>query len=61
MEWDVTADIEAALEEGSKEVSWLLRKADETQPGVVVYYSKEGSVATFGDLSRAPRLLVSFE
>jgi beta-propeller repeat-containing protein len=58
--WDVTEDVQAMLEAGSKEVGWRLSPA-EKDSGEVVYYSKEGAEATFGDLTGAPQLLVSFE
>ena len=52
--WDVTADVKDGQE------LWLIKKRKETalQPGGVRYYSREGSLNTFGNLSRAPRLIL---
>lgn len=60
VEWDVTADVQAAFAEGKAEVAWLLKKEDR-EPGRVAYYSREGSLAAVGNASVAPRLLLWFE
>lgn len=59
LEWNVTADVQATVEEGKTDIGWLIWK-EERQPGEVVYYSKEGSQAAFGELMAAPRLLLKF-
>jgi hypothetical protein len=60
VEWDVTGDVLATLQEGKQEVGWVLMQ-EESGPGQAVYYSKEGSLAAFGDLRAAPRLLFEFD
>lgn len=54
VQWDVTADVRAGA------TAWVIRKQNETQSGQVRYYSREGSLRTFGDLSRAPQLIVEW-
>jgi hypothetical protein len=61
VEWDVTEDVLAAIQEGQGEVAWLVKKEREGSPGSVTYYSKEGSLSIVGDLSVAPRLVLSFD
>jgi len=51
--WDVTIDVQAGATN-----SWIVRKTNEGQPGFVEYYSREGSMAAFGNLSAAPRLVI---
>ena len=50
--WDVTADVQAGV------MAWLIKKRNEDQNGRVEYYSREGSLATFGDLRAAPQLML---
>jgi hypothetical protein len=61
LEWEVTADVQAAVQGGAQEVAWLLKKMNEKKGGEVVYYSKEGSQATVGDLSDALRLVLEYD
>jgi hypothetical protein len=50
VEWDVTDDVRTGVGR------WVVRRPDGL--GTVRYLSKEGSLATFGDLRAAPRLVV---
>jgi hypothetical protein len=54
VEWDVTGDVQAGA------TGWLIKKRQEAQNGGVHYFSKEGSVLTFADLSAAPTLTLEF-
>lgn len=60
VEWDVTAAVQEAIRRRQTEVGWLLT-VPKGQRGQVEYYSKEGSLVTFGDPSVAPRLQVRFD
>jgi hypothetical protein len=55
VEWDVTADVRAALLDGKAEVAWLL-KAGDKEKGQVTYYSKEGS-----QTGKAPQLVLTYD
>lgn len=58
VEWDVTEDVQKAIREHQDAIAWLLTA---TGKGQALYYSQEGSLATLGDLSLAPRLFVRFD
>ena len=58
--WDVTLDVEAALDNPDTEIQWLIKKAKEHKKGQAVFYSKEGA-ANLGDMMKAPRLELEFQ
>ncbi len=51
--WDVTADVQAGAS------AWLIKKTREDEGGRVKYYAREGAAAA-GDMTLAPRLLITF-
>lgn len=59
VEWDVTEDVVQALLAGAPSIQWLLRRANESQPGRASYHSAEGA-ATLGDAALAPTMTVEF-
>lgn len=59
VQWDVTADVLQALAEGAPSIQWLIRQANESQPGRAVYHSVDGAAA-LGDADVAPTLTVEF-
>lgn len=71
-EWDVTADVQAALARGATEVSWILAKVQgeptkrDRSRGRVRYFSKEGAAYWIekgvpGAGLLAPRLVLDFD
>jgi hypothetical protein len=54
VQWDVTADVRAGA------TAWVIRKQNETRSGQVRDYSREGSLRTFGDMSRPSQLIVEW-
>ena len=59
VEWDVTADVLQALTDGAPSIQWLIRRANESQPGRASYHSADGAAAV-GDADLAPTLTVAF-
>jgi len=52
--WDVTEDVKAGAIFG-----WLIKKRSESQPGKVLYYTREGAAAA-GNPDLAPRLVLRY-
>jgi len=59
VEWDVTADVVQALSAGAPSIQWLLRRANESQPGRATYHSVEGADA-FRNAALAPTMTVEY-
>jgi len=59
VEWDVTGDVRQALAAGAPSIQWLIRRANESQPGRAVYHSAD-SAAALGDADLAPTMTIEF-
>jgi hypothetical protein len=59
VEWDVTADVLHALAQGAPSIQWLIRRANETEPGRAAYHSADGAAA-LGDADLAPTMTIEF-
>jgi hypothetical protein len=59
VQWDVTADLLQALAEGAPSIQWLIRRANESQPGHAAYHSADGAAA-LGDADLAPTMTIEF-
>ena len=60
LEWDVTADVVAAMQEAAQGVGWMLERANHGR-GKVKVGSREWADACEGDPDMGPRLVVEIE
>src|SRR5262249_7272926 len=57
VEWDITADVVAALEVDRYDVSWFIKKDKEVGPGALWTFGREAICVGLPDLG--PRLIVA--